>query len=130
MSVGVNFPYTINTQGVVDSATTATKIYLDRVLTLLSTNVGQRPLTPTYGVDWSSAMFETDSNAQVAIPQAISVAVGKWIPEVEVLEVQVSENSSDGVEYVTVSLKLPDDTVTSLTINSGTINYDGTITRI
>ena len=127
MSVAITFPYTIDPNGVAQYTQSATKIYVDRVLTLLSYYVGQRPMLPTYGVDWSKSLFENDSNAQVAIPLAISEAIGKWIPEVSVTAVDFVGDNTDGTENVIVSLKLPDDTLTSLTINTGTISYSGTI---
>jgi phage baseplate assembly protein W len=127
MSVAITFPYTIDPNGIAQYTESATKIYVDRVLTLLSYYVGQRPMLPTYGVDWSKSLFENDSNAQVAIPLAISEAIGKWIPEVSVTAVDFVGDSTDGTENVIVSLKLPDDTLTSLTINTGTISYSGTI---
>lgn len=127
MSVAITFPYTIDPNGVAQYTESATKIYVDRVLTLLSYYVGQRPMLPTYGVDWSKSLFENDSNAQIAIPLAISEAIGKWIPEVSVTAVDFVGDNTDGTENVIVSLKLPDDTLTSLTINTGTISYSGTI---
>jgi len=129
MNQAISFPYIISPSGVVEPALSATKIYLDRVLTLLSYNVGQRPMLPTYGVDWSRSLFENDSDARMAIPLAISEAIASWIPEVTVTAVDFAGQNFDGTENVIVSLKLPDDTLTSLTINTGTINYDGIMTR-
>jgi len=127
MSRAISFPYTIDPNGIAQYTESATKIYVDRVLTLLSYYVGQRPMLPTYGVNWSKSLFENDSDAQIAIPLAISEAIAKWIPEVSVTSVDFVGNNFDGTENVIVSLKLPDDTLTSLTINTGTINYSGTI---
>jgi phage baseplate assembly protein W len=129
MNQALSFPYIISPFGVVESTSSATKIYLDRVLTLLSYNVGQRPMLPTYGVDWSRSLFENDSDARIAIPLAISEAIAAWIPEVSVTAVEFAGENFNGTENVIVSLKLPDDTLTSLTINTGTINYDGIMTR-
>ena len=127
MSRAISFPYTIDPNGIAQYTESATKIYVDRVLTLLSYYVGQRPMLPTYGVNWSKSLFENDSDAQIAIPLAISEAIAKWIPEVSVTSVDFVGNNFDGTENVIVSLKLPDETLTSLTINTGTINYSGTI---
>jgi phage baseplate assembly protein W len=127
MSKALGFPYTISPAGVVQYTTSPAKIYTDRVLTLLSYYVGQRPMLPTYGVDWSKSLFENDSDARLAIPIAISEAVAKWIPEVSVASVDFAGDNFDGTENVIVSLKLPDDTLTSLTINTGTISYSGTV---
>ena len=127
MTQAIGFPYTISPAGVVQPTESATKIYLDRVLTLLSYYVGQRPMLPTYGVDWSKSLFENENEAQIAIPIAIAEAIAKWIPEVSVTSVDFAGGNVDGTENVIVSLKLPDDTLTSLTINTGTISYSGII---
>jgi phage baseplate assembly protein W len=85
-------------------------------------------MEPRYGVDWSRSLFENDNNARIAIPIAISEAVSKWIPQVSVTSVEFSGENINGTENVIVSLKLPDDTLTSLTINTATINYNGSTT--
>jgi len=127
MSLSISYPYTLDSSGVVTSTADATKIYLDKVITLLSTNLGQRPLLPTYGVDWSSALFENDNNARKAIPQAIRAAVARWLPEITINNVIITNNNYDGIENVNIILTLPDNTTSNLVINSGTFNYNGTL---
>lgn len=127
MSVAISFPYTLDPSGVAQVTSSASKIYLDRVLTLLSFYVGQRPMEPTYGVDWSKSLFENNSDARIAIPIAINEAITKWIPQVSVTSVEFAGENIDGTENVVVSLRLPDDTLTSLTINTGTISYSGIV---
>lgn len=123
----INFPYTLDASGVVGSTVNPAKVYLDRVLTLLSTTIGQRPMLPTYGVDWSTSLFENDNQARPAITGAIQKAVAKWLPEISVTNVSFDDNLSDGIENVTISLKLPDNTITSITLDTNTLNYYGTI---
>lgn len=128
MTTSITYPYTVNVNGTVDAAVTSTRLYLDRVLTLVSTYKGQRPMLPDYGVDWSGALFENDNVARLAIPIAIRAAVAKWIPEVEVTDVNIKFDPLNGIEYVTLSLALPDNTVTTMSINTATFNMDGTVT--
>jgi phage baseplate assembly protein W len=129
MTKALSFPYVVSPAGVASYTESPTKIYLDRVLTLFSYYVGQRPMLPTYGVDWSGSLFENDDNARIAIPAALKSALSKWIPEVTITSVEFLGDPTDGTENVVVSLRLPDDTLTSLTINTGTIDYTGTVTR-
>ena len=128
MSTSISYPYTVNVNGTVSSSVTSTRLYLDRVLTLVSTYKGQRPMTPEYGVDWSGALFENDNEARVAIPVAIREAVAKWIPEVEISTVDIKFSELDGIENVTLELVLPGDTVTTMDINIATFNMDGSVT--
>lgn len=129
MSTSLNYPYTITPSGQVVATAVPSKIYLDKVLTLLSTNVGQRPMTPNYGVDWKQALFENDGDASAAINQAIRIAIAGWLPEITVTDIKITSNMFDGTQNVELSLRLPDNMLTTLTINSNTINYDGAITR-
>ena len=127
VSISINYPYTIGTSGIVGSTDSPTKIYLDRVVNLLSTNIGQRPLNPTYGVDWSSALFENDDVLEPAVTQAIQLAIATWMPEVSLSDISFIKNDFEGIETVILSLKLPDNTIANLQVNSSVLNYDGTI---
>jgi len=128
MSAAISYPYTLDpNNGQVSIAVDSAKIYLDRVVTLLSTNIGQRPMTPTYGVDWSSAMFENEGDSRKAIKQAINQAIGIWLPEVSVSGISFVDGGSSGIETVNLTVNLPDNTTANLAINSNILNYDGTI---
>lgn len=128
MTVSIAYPYTVDSNGVAFNAENSTKLYLDRVLTLVSTYKGQRPMMQDYGVDWSVALFENDNVARRAIPAAIRKAVATWIPEVEVTDVSMDFDQLAGIEYVTLGLALPDNTYTTMSVNTATFNMDGTVT--
>ena len=128
MTVAISFPFTLDTFGVLASTEDANKIYLDKVLTLLSTNVGQRPMVPEYGIDWGVALFETENNAKAAIPAAIRAAIARWIPDVQVYNITM-QDQQDGIEYVNIQLVLPDNTLTTLPVSTATFNIDGTVIR-
>lgn len=128
MTTSISYPYTIDPNGLVISSVDTTKLYLDRVLTLLSTNVGQRPMSPSYGVDWSTSMFENEGDAILAINQAVRVAIANWIPEVTVEGLEIDSNSLSGKLTVNLKLGIPNDTVANLTLNSDIFNYEGLVT--
>lgn len=128
VTVAISFPFTLDTFGVLASTEDANKIYLDKVLTLLSTNVGQRPMVPEYGIDWGVALFETENNAKAAIPAAIRAAIARWIPDVQVYNITM-QDQQDGIEYVNIQLVLPDNTLTTLPVSTATFNIDGTVIR-
>lgn len=123
----ISYPYKVSPYGVVYTATNSAKIYLDRALTLLSTSIGQRPMLPAYGVDWSRAMFENDGDSQKAIQAAIKTAISTWMPEVTVDSVEVQYNIASGIESAKVALILPDSTIITVPLSTAYINVDGTI---
>jgi len=125
----ISYPFTLDPFGVVESTENQTKIYQDRVLTLLSTAVGERPMRPTYGTDVARAMFENQTDAKKAIDQAIRKAISTWIPEVDVDSVNVTTFDNSGKVGVEVNIILPDFTSTTVNVLSTTLNPNGSTTR-
>lgn len=127
--IAISYPFTFDPFGVIETTNDQTKIYQDRILTLLSTVKGERPMRPTYGTDVSRAMFENQGDAKKAIDQAVRSAISTWIPEVEISEVNVYSADDSGKIGVEVNVVLPDFTSTSINILSTTLNPDATTTR-
>jgi phage baseplate assembly protein W len=125
----ISFPFTIDPFGVVNTTTSQEKIYQDRVLTLLSTTVGERPMRATYGTDIASALFETQGNAEKAAETAIRTAMRTWLPEVTIERIDIQSTDDTGSLRVNLSLVLPDYSSTAVTIYTTTLNPDGSTTR-
>ena len=125
----LSFPFTLDPFGVAKTTTDQTKIYTDRIVTLLSTAIGERPMRPTYGTDIATAMFENQGLVQKAIRQAIIKAVGIWIPEVTIEQVNIGDVEDTGQVRVELIVTLPDYTSTRVNISTATLNPDATITR-
>jgi hypothetical protein len=125
----ISYPFTFDPFGVVFTTEDQTKIYQDRILTLLSTAVGERPMRPTYGTNVAKAMFENQTDATTAIDAAIRSAIEIWIPEINVETIKVSSFDPNGAVGVEVNVSLPDFTSTSVNILSTTLNPDATTTR-
>jgi phage baseplate assembly protein W len=125
----IAFPFTLDPFGKVTSTTSQEKIYQDRVLTLLSTAIGERPMRPSYGTNVGAAMFENQDNIEAAINQAIRSAIGIWIPELTVEQVNVITFLEDGRVSVELNVTLPDFTSSQIRVLSTTLNPDATTTR-
>jgi phage baseplate assembly protein W len=125
----ITFPFTIDPFGVANTTTSQEKIYQDRVLTLLSTAVGERPMRATYGTDIASALFETQGDATKAIETAIRTAMRTWLPELTVETIDIRSVDDTGKMQVNLSLVLPDFSTTAVTVYSTTLNPDGSTTR-
>ena len=125
----ISFPFTLDPFGKTTSTTLQEKIYQDRVLTLLSTAIGERPMRPTYGTNMGAAMFENQGKVDAAINQAIRSAIATWIPELTVEKVNVIGFLEDGQVSVELNITLPDFTTTNIQVLSTTLNPDATTTR-
>ena len=124
----ISFPYTLDGLGVLQGTSDPRKVYLDRLLTLLSTSPNQRPMLPEYGTDVLQALYENGNNLETSISQAVRKAVSVWMPEISVEQVLVSLPDQDGVAEVEIVIKLPNDLLTTLSISTAIFNLDGTIT--
>ena len=125
----ISFPFTIDPFGKTASTTDQRKIYQDRVLTLLSTAVGERPMRPTYGTNIATAMFENQGNVEKAINDAIRSAISTWIPELTVNNIFLKGFLDTGAVTVELNVSLPDFVEDSITVVSTTLNPDATTTR-
>ena len=129
MTNAISFPYTMDVFGNTTATTDITKIYLDRLLTLLSTNIGQRPILQDYGTDLMRALFENENNLENAVNQAVKEAVSRWIPQMSIEKITVGTVDQEGHADVVISVVLPNDTIASVNISTATFGADGSITR-
>jgi len=125
----ISFPFTLDPFGKTASTTDQRKIYQDRVLTLLSTAVGERPMRPTYGTNIATAMFENQGNVEKAINDAIRSAISKWIPELTVNNIFLKGFLDTGAVNVELNVSLPDFIEDNITVVTTTLNPDATTTR-
>jgi phage baseplate assembly protein W len=125
----ISYPFTLNVFGETTSTTDQKKIYTDRVLTLLSTSIGERPMRPTYGTNLGLAMFENQGIAEVAIPAAIRSAISTWLPALTVNEINIKNFNDGGKVEVELLLTFPDYTTGTITVRSVTLNPDASTTR-
>ena len=125
----IAFPFTLDPFGKTTSSTNQKKIYQDRVLTLLSTAVGERPMRPNYGTNIGTAMFENQGKIEKAVNDAIRSAISKWLPELTVNKINIVGFLDTGAVTVEINVTLPDFTEDSITVVSTTLNPDATTTR-
>ena len=127
MSIAIRYPFTLN-NGKVEATYSPTKLYTDRVLTLLSTNIGQRPILQGYGANMDYALFENDNDLALAVKSAASEAINKWLPQISVASINVGSLDSDGAAEVEIIINLPDNTTSSVSVNTSSFGYYGTVT--
>jgi phage baseplate assembly protein W len=123
----INYPFTLDLFGKLQAVTTPGKIYQDKLLTLLSTPKGQRPMNPDYGTDLAKALFENNDDFYTAVRVAILEAVGRWLPELRVDSLNIEEVDSEGYSNISIVVELPNDRLTSVSISSAVFGANGII---
>ena len=124
----ISYPFKLSFLGELQGTEEPVKVYTDRLLTLLSTSPGQRPMLPEYGTDVLRALYENDNQLEISINQAVRSAVAVWIPEISIEEINVTLPDLEGKATVTILIQLPNSTLTTLTVSTAIFNVDGTIT--
>lgn len=125
----IRHPFTLDIFGELTATTTEAKIYLDRLLTLLSTQVGQRPMSPDYGTDIAKALFENDDDFYTAVRVAITDAVARWLPELTISSLTLEEVDDQGYANIGIVVELPDAKLSSVSISSAIFGANGIIER-
>lgn len=124
----ISYPFKLSFLGELQGTEEPVKVYTDRLLTLLSTSPGQRPMLPEYGTDVLRALYENDNQLEISINQAVRSAVAVWIPEISIEEINVTLPDQEGKATVTILIQLPNSILTTLTVSTAIFNVDGTIT--
>ena len=119
------FPFQLDSFGRVVTTSDSNKIYMDRLLTLLSTMVYERPMKNGYGTNLARALYETYNRSDLAIREAIERAVAIFLPEIELESLSVSQANEDGISTVDLSVILPDNSIESISINTGYFSANG-----
>lgn len=125
----ISYPFRLDAKGKVGSTTSTNKMYLDRVLTLLSTNIEQRPIAQNYGTDLGTALFENEGDIILATQSAIREAIKTWLPEVTIGSIAVSPPNEEGVADIQLNLVFPNRVTNTLNITTAIFSYDGMVTR-
>jgi phage baseplate assembly protein W len=131
----IAYPYTVDVSGEILTASSNGKIYLDRLATLMSTAIGQRPMLQNYGVDLKRALFENEYihdggevvSFKKAVEQAVREAINTWMRDVEIQQIEVQPPGENGTSEIKVVILVPGDEQVSLTTSTAIFGNDGTV---
>jgi phage baseplate assembly protein W len=122
----INYPFTLDALGRINSTSDNNKIYLDKILTLLSTPASQRPMNPTYGTDIFRALYETGQDYEQAIRESVLRAMSIHLPQITVDSITISDTDDSGTSNVEIYFTFPDGTNSEILLNSKNLNPNGT----
>jgi phage baseplate assembly protein W len=72
---------------------------------LLMTAKGERPMMPTYGSDLRSLLFNpAEEDYDELLKEAVRDATEKWMPEVIILEVDITRDISTAPNSATIQI--------------------------
>ena len=123
----ISLPFSIDTSGKVAAANTQSKIWDDRVLSVLGTCVRERLLNPLFGTRIPFALFESADDAVGEVKEEINLAFTTLLPTLSLTSSQVSFNYTNGSIDIVVVFQLPNNATSTVRTSAlvGTIVLSG-----
>lgn len=123
--VAISLPFSIDPYGRVAQTSDQTKIWADKVRSVVGTALNERVMRPLFGTDIPLAVFENQSDAQGIIQNLVSSSFTTQLSRLTVDTVSSVFDEYTSTLNVEVVYALPNEEVVSTTI--GFIALDGNL---
>lgn len=123
--VAIALPFSIDPYGRVTQTTDQTKIWADKVRSVIGTALNERVMRPLFGTDIPLAVFENQTDAQGIVQDLVSTSFNTQLPRLTLQSVSSVFDEYTSTLNVEVIYALPNDEVVSTTI--GFIALEGNL---
>lgn len=114
--VAISLPFTIDAYGKVGSSIEQSKIWADRVRSVVGTSLRERVMRPNFGTVIPFALFETSETAEAEVEREIRGAFSAFLPTLVLEEVSVSFDTANDAINASVVYALPNDEIVTTEI--------------
>ena len=114
--VAISLPFSIDPYGKVTQTTDQSKIWADKVRSVIGTALKERVMRPTFGTDIPSAMYESQEDADARVQQLVSASFNTQLPRLALQSVTNTFDQYSGTLTVEVIYALPNEEVVSTTV--------------
>ena len=121
----ISLPFTITADGKIGETNDQSKIWADRVLSVIGTGWGQRLLRYEFGTKIHTEVYNSITAAEENIKTEIATAFENFLPLLTLSEVMTSYSQSTNEITVDVRYKLPNQEENTVSI--GTVSIKGTL---
>ncbi len=121
----ITFPFTITAYGQVGDTTDQSKIWADRVLSVIGTGWGERLLRYEFGTKIHTEAYNTITAAEETIKVEVATAFASFLPLLTLTEVITQYAQDTNVISVDVRYKLPNQEETTTSV--GSVQIRGTL---
>jgi phage baseplate assembly protein W len=122
----IDLPFTLSVKGKVSSvADNSSKAWKNKVLTLLSTGIGERIWYYNYGANLNDLLFETSSEALSLAKAAISEMFAVWAPELLLEDLVAAYDETMASITFSIIYRLPNGETDSVKIITSSLTAAG-----
>ncbi|CAB4178992.1 hypothetical protein UFOVP1033_39 [uncultured Caudovirales phage] len=117
----LSLPFSVDPYGKLTVTSDQSKIWADRVRSVIGTTLRERIMRPEFGTDISYSVFNTQEDAEREIKSEVVQAFNQLLPLLKIDSVRSSFDSYTGVINITMTYKLPNDVVVETTVGIVTL---------
>ena len=127
--VSISLPFSIDPFGKVTQTTDQTKIWSDRVRSVIGTSLQERVMRPGLGTAIPSAIFDSQDNAAALIQKEVEASFANQLPILKLQNVSSSYDQYTGIMSVSIVYDLPNKQQANVNIGLATIQGNAPITQ-
>lgn len=121
----ISLPFSIDTSGLIGTTTDQSKIWADRVRSVLGTSLRERVLRPTFGTLIPYSLFNNVENAVYEIKEEVTRAFNRQLRLLSLKDTSVEQDLVNNSLKITVTYALPNQEINKTSI--GYITIQGTL---
>jgi phage baseplate assembly protein W len=121
----ISLPFSIDTSGSIGTTTEQSKIWADRVRSVLGTSLRERVMRPTFGTLIPFSLFNNVDNAVEEISEEVTRAFDRYLQLLTLQDTTVEQDLYTNTLKVTVTYALPNQEVNTTSI--GYVTIQGTL---
>lgn len=127
--VAISLPFAIDAYGKVNTSVDQTKIWADRVRSIIGTAIRERVMQPLIGTEIPFTVFETTETAEATIETAVQHAFDEQLPLLRLQEVITNTDESLSSVNVSIVYALPNQEQVTTTLALVSITGNTPITE-
>lgn len=124
--IAIALPFKVDSFGTINATVSQTKIWQDRVRSVIGTALGERVYRPGFGCDAANKIYETEEYLMGTIEQDIKTAFQKFLPLLSLESVDVTLEEATRTIFAEVTYSTSDSA--QYLIKVGIASIDGTNT--
>lgn len=125
-SYTIDYPFSFNSNGRVNAIEDNNpKVWKNKILALISTGTQERIWYSDYGINLGSLVFENSQNAVEEAVRGINELFVSWLPELDLTDVQVGYDETNGYLILSVVYTLPSGEQDSVKIDTSSLSAAG-----
>jgi phage baseplate assembly protein W len=130
VEMAITLPFSIDSTGNVSRTFDQSKIWADRVRSVIGTLKSERVMNGTFGTSIPDTVFGNFDTIKDAITREVTDSFAAFLPQLTLEEVSVVSNEAENTVYADIRYALPNNKVSSVMVGIATITGNNIINEV